>query len=102
MVKYKDKHPPLTKGLGGTTTEKEVTIKNTGSINMAVRASYVEEWTNANGEKMSLNDSSGNVASIINFNSGWAKNEDGYFYYGSKEDMRKLLPNETTNSFISV
>ena len=85
----------------GTTTEKTITVKNTGSINMAVRASYTEEWTTANGNKLSLSDSEGNVASIINFNSSWTKDSDGHYYYGSKENMTKLKPEETTSSFIS-
>lgn len=85
----------------GTTTDKTITVKNTGSINMAVRVSYVEEWTSANGNKLNLTDSEGNVASIINFNSGWTKNSDGYYYYGSKEDLVKVKPDETTTSFIS-
>ena len=31
---------------------------------------------------------------------GWYYN-DGYYYYGSKENLTKLSPNETANSFIS-
>lgn len=85
----------------GTTTNKQITIKNTGSINMAVRASYVEEWTSSNGTKLPLRDSENNVAAIINFNQGWTKNSDGYYYYGAKENMTKLHPNEITNSFLS-
>lgn len=85
----------------GTTTDKTITVKNTGSINMAVRVKYEEEWVSANGTKLDLNDSEGNVASIINFNEGWVKDSDGYFYYGSKANMNKVKPEETTTSFIS-
>lgn len=85
----------------GTTTSKTVTVKNTGSIDMAVRVSYTEEWVSANGNKLSLTDSDGNVASIINFNSGWTKDSDGHYYYGSKSNMNRVQPNETTTSFIS-
>lgn len=85
----------------GTTTNKTITVKNTGSINMAVRVSYTEKWTSANGSELNLMDENGNVASIINFNEGWTKDSDGYYYYGSKENMNKVKPNEITTSFIS-
>ena len=68
---------------------------------MAVRASFTEKWTNANGDVIPLKDSENNVASIINFNSGWTKDADGYYYYGSKANLTKLTPNTTSTSFIS-
>lgn len=85
----------------GTTTNKTITVTNTGSIDMAVRASYTEKWVSASGKEIPLKDSSNNVAAIINFNSGWTKASDGYFYYGSKADMTRLTPNSTSSSFIS-
>ena len=85
----------------GTTTEKTVKVTNNGSINMAVRASYTEKWVNANGDEISLKDSDNNIASIINFNTGWTKDADGYYYYGSKANMTKLTPGATSTSFIS-
>lgn len=85
----------------GTTTEKTVKVTNNGSIDMAVRASYTEKWVNANGEELPLKDSSNNVAAIINFNSGWTKDADGYYYYGSKANLTKLTPGAESTSFIS-
>lgn len=85
----------------GTTTKKEITLTNTGNIDMAVRASYEEKWVNANGEELSLKDENDNKAAIINFNDSWEKAEDGYYYYGSKSNMTAVSPNETTTSFIS-
>lgn len=85
----------------GTTTNKAIGVTNTGSINMAVRVSYTEKWTSANGKNLSLKDSDGNVAAIINFNGGWTKDSDGYYYYGSKDNMTKVKPGDTTSSFIS-
>src|SRR5574344_1594160 len=38
----------------GTTTRKEITVKNDSSIDIAIRATYEEKWVNANGETMSL------------------------------------------------
>lgn len=85
----------------GTTTDKTVKVTNNGSINMAVRASYTEKWTNANGDVIPLKDTDNNVASIINFNAGWTKDADGYYYYGSKANLTKLTPGSTSTSFIS-
>lgn len=85
----------------GTTTPKAVIVRNNGSIDMAVRASYEEKWINANGEEIALTDSDNNVASIINFNDDWEKNEDGYYYFGKKSNLTKLKPAETSSSFIS-
>lgn len=85
----------------GTTTDKSIVVTNTGSINMAVRASYTEKWVNGNGDEIALTDEDGNVASIINFNDSWKKDADGYYYYGSKANMTVLKPNETSTSFIS-
>lgn len=86
----------------GTTTSKEINVTNKGTIDMAIRASYSEKWTDGNGNELPLKDSNNNVAAIINFNSDWTKNEeDGYFYYGSKDSLTKLVPNATSSSFIN-
>ncbi|MBQ8901737.1 MAG: hypothetical protein IJY87_01560 [Bacilli bacterium] len=85
----------------GTTTPKTIKVTNTGKIDMAVRVSYEEKWVNGNGEELPLTDSEGNVAAIINFNDGWEKDADGFYYYGSKAYMTRVAPNETTTSFIS-
>ena len=85
----------------GTTTPKTIKVTNTGSIDMAVRVSYTEKWVNGNGQELPLEDSNDNVAAIINFNDGWTKDADGYYYYGSKAYMTKVAPDETTTSFIS-
>ncbi|MFR5856623.1 MAG: BsaA family SipW-dependent biofilm matrix protein [Bacilli bacterium] len=84
----------------GTTTEKTIEVTNTGSIGMALRASYTEKWVNTNGKEISLIDTNNNRASIINFGDGWQKADDGYYYYGSKENLTKLNSNETSSSFI--
>ncbi|MBR1376672.1 MAG: BsaA family SipW-dependent biofilm matrix protein [Bacilli bacterium] len=85
----------------GDTTAKEIKVTNNGSITMAVRAKYTEKWTSKDGTNLSLKDSNNNVASIINFNTGWTKDSDGYYYYGSKSSLTKLEPNQTSTSFIS-
>ena len=85
----------------GTTTEKTIKVTNTGSIDMAVRASYTEKWVSKNGAELPLKDTNNNVVSVINFNDGWTKASDGYYYYGSKDNMTILSPNQTSTSFIS-
>ncbi len=85
----------------GTTTEKTIKVTNTGSIDMAVRASYTEKWVSKNGAELPLKDTNNNVVSVINFNDGWTKASDGYYYYGSKDNMKVLSPNQTSTSFIS-
>lgn len=85
----------------GTTTEKTVKVTNDGNIAMAVRASYTEQWVSANGDVLPLKDNDNNVAAVINFNTGWTKDSDGYYYYGSKSNLTKLEANTTSNSFIS-
>lgn len=85
----------------GTTTNKTVTVTNNGNVPMALRASYTEKWTDANGNNLSLKDSSNNTAAVINFNTGWAKDSDGYYYYGTKSALTKLNAGQTSSSFIS-
>ena len=85
----------------GTTTKKEITVTNKGTIDMAVRASYTEKWIDGNGNELPLKDSNNNVAAIINFNSDWTKDEDGYYYYGSKDNLTILNPNNKSTSFIN-
>ena len=84
----------------GTTTEKTVKVTNTGNTDMAIRATFTEKWVNANGEELSLKDQNDNIAAIIDFNTTWTKNEDGYYYYGSKDNLTKLMPDDTSSSFI--
>ena len=92
--------PPIT-WTPGTTTEKTVKVTNTGNTDMAIRASYTEKWINANGEELSTKDEDNNIAALIDFNTSWQKNEDGYYYYGSKDNLKKLMPDETSTSFIN-
>ena len=85
----------------GTTTKKEVKVTNTGNVDMAVRASYTESWKDANGNDLALT-TPGNVQiALINFNNDWSKDDDGYYYYGRKDNLTKLAAGETSTSFIS-
>lgn len=84
----------------GTVTEKTVAVTNTGSINMAVRATYTEKWVSSSGKTLSLRDSKNNVASLITFATDWTKDSDGFYYYGSKSNKTVLAPGNTSSSFI--
>lgn len=84
----------------GTVTEKTVKVTNTGDIPMAVRASITEKWVSASGKELSLKDSNNNVASIIGFGDEWTKDNDGFYYYGTKENKTVLDASAETTSFI--
>lgn len=84
----------------GTVTEKTVKVTNTGNISMAVRASVTEKWISASGKELSLKDSNNNVAAIIEFGDGWTKDNDGFYYYGTKENKTVLDAGKESTSFI--
>lgn len=84
----------------GTTTTKTIAVTNTGNIPMALRASYTEKWVNAKGTELPLKDTSNNVAAVITFAEDWTKDNDGFYYYGSKASMTALAPSSTSSSFI--
>lgn len=84
----------------GTVTEKTVKVTNTGNISMAVRASVTEKWISASGKELSLKDSNNNVAAIIEFGDGWTKDNDGFYYYGTKENKTVLDVGKESTSFI--
>ena len=89
----------------GTTTNKTVIATNKGDVDAAVRISYTESWTDANGDPLPLTDNATptpNRAAIINFASDyttkWTKSTEGgkdYYYYKTK-----LAKNASTSSLI--
>ena len=92
--------------LPGTTTDKEITVTNSGSVDEAVRISYSETWKAKDNTILSgLIDQDGNLtsteensehAAIINFSdNGDFTYSNGYYYYNYR-----LAPNETTSSLI--
>lgn len=84
----------------GTTTKKEVTVTNTGDVDMAVRASVEESWVSKNGTTLPNRINNEGVA-LLNLNDGWTKDNDGYYYYGSKDNLTKLASGDESSSFIS-
>ena len=101
--------------LPGTTTDKFVKAKNTGSVDVAVRISFTEEWKTKNdgtlsgwlhtdGTKSTHTTeeelSNDERAAVINFTntSDWEKStENGTDYYYYKY---KLVEDEETSAFI--
>ena len=86
----------------GTTTDKTLTVTNSGQVDEAVRVSYVETWTskNSNVEGDLELTQNGNTAAIINWanTSDWTtvtENGKTYKYYNYK-----LQPNETTSTLL--
>ena len=79
----------------GDETDKDVKVKNTGSICENVRVSYIESWKDANNNPLPL-EKNGIRGAIINFDNtaDWVK--DGKYYYYQAD----LMPGEETNSFI--
>ncbi|MBQ9318955.1 MAG: hypothetical protein IJR82_04925 [Bacilli bacterium] len=79
----------------GTTTEKKLKVKNSGTIDEAVRVSYSESWVNKNGDELPLKQGD-NVVAIINWTNQRDWIQDGNtFYY-----KYVLAPQEETSTLI--
>lgn len=78
----------------GTTTTKQVIVNNEGSGDIAVRLSYVEQWSS--GDTVIDNVINDIPAVIINRTnvSNWIKDGNYYYYY------KRLKTNESTTSFM--
>lgn len=88
--------------LPGEKIDKKVIVENTGEVAMAARVRYEEEWINSNGNSLPLNDMNNNPISIIEFNNiDWKKADDGYYYYGSKNNKTKIDAHQSSTSFIN-
>ena len=79
----------------GETVPKTVTAKNEGSVDAAVRISYVEKWETLEGTDITAQVNPN--PAIINFSNtnDWIL-DNGYYYY-----KFILEPNNTSSSFIS-
>ncbi|MBQ9318016.1 MAG: hypothetical protein IJR82_00050 [Bacilli bacterium] len=87
--------------LPGDETEKTLEVKNSGSVDEAVRVKVEESWVSKKGTTLSLTQGD-NVAALINFinNDDWTKvtvdGEDYYYYYYNY----RLAPGETTSKLL--
>lgn len=85
----------------GDTTDMNVVVTNTGDVPLAARIRYEEKWVNANGEDLPLTDDNNIPIATINFNNyDWIKNEDGYYYYGGKDNKTKIIKGNVSSPFI--
>ena len=80
----------------GTTTQKKVNVTNNGSVEVAVRASYTEKWTAANGTTILSGIRNGEQVAQFTVGSDWEKATDGYYYYKDT-----LGTGETSTNFLS-
>lgn len=63
-------------------TKQNVQIKNTGSTDAYIRATYVVNWVDKGGNIVASVPSGYSYSLKVNPNNKWAENEsDGYFYY---------------------
>ena len=90
----------------GDKTPKEVTVKNEGTVDAAVKVCFEESWKDENGNPLSLVDQNNEPYSILDFDSNykryWRKdcNANCYYYYTSlkpNEETEKILESVTFN-----
>ena len=79
----------------GTTTQKKVNVTNNGSVDIAVRATYTEQWTAKDGTKLD-GVRNGERVALFTIGADWDEGKDGYYYY---KDI--LGEDETSTDFIS-
>lgn len=68
-----------------------VQVRNTGTIDAYIRATYVVNWVDASG-RIAASDPAGYSYTLTeNPDSSWKKGKDGYFYY-----LTPVAPNDST------
>ena len=60
-----------------------VQVRNTGTIDAYIRATYVVNWVDAQGNIASSDPAGYKYTLTANLNNSWTKGSDGYFYYTS-------------------
>lgn len=75
----------------GSTEKKNVRITNTGSTNAYIRATYVVNWLDAQGNIVASVPEGYSYTLTENPDSKWTKGNDGYFYY-----LSPVAPGEST------
>lgn len=75
-----------------STEKKNVRITNTGSTNAYIRATYVVNWLDAQGNIVASVPEGYSYTLTENPDSKWTKGNDGYFYYLSPVAPDKSTP----------
>lgn len=89
----------------GTTTNKTVTVENTGEVDVAVRVKLEGKWESSN-KKVLDGKILGEEVAVLNFapdyTTNWELKEDGYYYYKTNlspaAKTKNLLESVTFNS----
>lgn len=68
-----------------------VQVRNTGTIDAYIRATYVVNWVDAQGNIASSDPTGYSYTLTENPNRSWTKGKDGYFYY-----LTPVAPNDST------
>ena len=68
-----------------------VQVRNTGTIDAYIRATYVVNWVDAQGNIASSDPTGYSCTLTENPDRSWIKGEDGYFYY-----LTPVAPNHST------
>lgn len=68
-----------------------VQVRNTGTIDAYIRATYVVNWVDAQGNIASSDPAGYSYTLTENPNRSWTKGKDGYFYY-----LTPVAPNDST------
>lgn len=93
--------------LPGQTVSKVVTAKNPGDIEVAVRAKYVEAWTDKNNQPIDLTQNPSPVTITMDAGTDAAKTwtekqTDGYFYFKRALAAKDGATIDETTPFISA
>lgn len=72
-------------------TKEHVQVKNTGSTDAYIRATYVVNWLDADGNIVASVPDGYSYKLTENPNNNWKKGNDGYFYY-----LSPVAPGEST------
>lgn len=65
----------------GSTEKKNVQVKNTGTTDAYIRATYVVNWLDADGNIVTSDPEGYSYTLTENPDNKWTKGNDGYFYY---------------------
>ena len=74
-----------------TNARRCVQVRNTGTIDAYIRATYVVNWVDAQGNIASSDPAGYSYTLTENPDSSWTKGKDGYFYY-----LTPVAPNDST------